>query len=80
MVNELNFFSNSLINKFNLYFAMSDQEGDLLVSVKSKRRSDKKGKNVPLNELGFKPKVYYDCVDGRPKKIFHRFRKYITPI
>ena len=56
---------------------MSDQEGDLLVSVKSKRRSDKKGKNVPLNELGFKPKVYYDCVDGRPKKIFHRFRKYI---
>lgn len=54
---------------------MSEEDGDFIVTVKSKRKSDKKGTNVPINELGFKPKVYYDCYDGRPRKNIARFKK-----
>ena len=55
---------------------MSDSEDDLGFNIKTKRKSDKKGQKVPLSELGFKAKVHYNCYDGRPKKIFGRFKRY----
>lgn len=78
--------SNSLINKKKhkyknlqiIYLPlMSDQDEIPQFQVKTKRKSDKKGQNVPIGELGFRAKVYYDCYQNKPKKYIARFKKYV---
>lgn len=57
---------------------MDDDYDDMDMEVRTKRKYQKKGSSVPLSDLGFKAKVFYDShsIIERKKKPAKYYGKY----